>query len=179
MLCARVVLWCYAKTLVCALNVNEFFECFMVENSCVLVEGLNKRQLSIFSVQSKWRSISNCCSPLCCCSIQSFMIVSNALKGSVQRSKCSNGSFSQEKLQERQLWCDRNKVPSGIKVKEGAESQGGGSQRSKLFFRPSVAVSRIGLMESRLHRCHGGPPPPLAGKPPRDGWLGALGLCAD
>ena len=42
-------------------------------------------------------------------------------------------------------------------------------------FRPSATVSRIGLMESRLHCCRGGPPlPPLVGwlTPPRDGWLG-------
>ncbi len=47
-------------------------------------------------------------------------------------------------------------------------------------FRPSATVSRIGLMESRVHRhhhCRGGPPPladtpPLAGWPPHvmDGW---------
>ena len=61
------------------------------------------------------------------------------------------------------------------------------------LFRPSATVSRIDLMESRLHRrcrCRGGPPPwltppsgwltPLAGRPPpwladpplRVGWLG-------
>ncbi len=44
-------------------------------------------------------------------------------------------------------------------------------------FRPSATVSRIGLMESRLCRCRGGPPSQLADPPgwlppPRDGWLG-------
>ena len=44
-------------------------------------------------------------------------------------------------------------------------------------FRPSATVSRIGLMESHLHRCHGGPP--LAGYPPTWWMVGALVLCAD
>ncbi len=42
-----------------------------------------------------------------------------------------------------------------------------------LFFRPSVTVSRIGLMESRLRHCYGGPPPPppwLAAPHVMDGW---------
>ncbi len=34
--------------------------------------------------------------------------------------------------------------------------------------RPSATISRIGLIESRLRCCHGGPP--LAGWPPLPGW---------
>ncbi len=37
------------------------------------------------------------------------------------------------------------------------------------IFRPSATVSRIGLRESCLHCCHGGPPPPWLADPP--GWL--------
>ncbi len=56
-----------------------------------------------------------------------------------------------------------------------------------LIFRPSATVSQIGLVESRLRRCHGGPRPPTyhiphTTTPPAwhenvmDGW--ALGLYA-
>ncbi len=34
------------------------------------------------------------------------------------------------------------------------------------FFRLSATVSRIGLMASRVHHCHGGPPPPSWLTPP-------------
>ncbi len=61
-----------------------------------------------------------------------------------------------------------------------------------MFFRPSATVSRIGLMESRVHhhRCHGGPPPGWLTPPtttPPDGvagwggrprrWLSVRGAC--
>ena len=59
----------------------------------------------------------------------------------------------------------REKSTTGVRM----ETETSNSLSSSVF-RPSATSCRIGLMESRLRRCHrcrGGPPPPLADAP----WL--------